>query len=200
MFDQEKQIVDEYINNLPDIDYQPDLEVVLNFGDLQLDTRLSHLTATGRVIQQLVNPFYKTYIDVWLNHLVLNTQNLPEAQKYTTFYSPETSFKLSPVQNASQCLEELMHAYWEGMHFPALFFPKAAFNAFKTGEIKPYEALKAWQGNQRYSGEKDKFENWLLYRTLELNAADLPDEFIAQGKRIYGDLFKEALNNLGEIL
>ena len=190
LFYQEKQIVDEYINNLPDIDYQPDLEVVLNFGDLQLDTRLSHLTATGRVIQQLGNPFYKTYIDVWLNHLVLNTQNLPEAQKYTTFYSPETSFKLSPVQNASQHLEELMHAYWEGMHYPALFFPKAAFNAFKTGEIKPYEALKAWQGNQRYSGEKDKFENWLLYRTLELNAADLPDEFIAQGKRIYGDLFK----------
>ncbi|KAG1694769.1 RecBCD enzyme subunit RecC [Nymphon striatum] len=40
------------------------------------------------------------------------------------------------------------------------------------------EAQDRWQGNDRYAGEKDSFENWLLHRNLAMDKNNLPKEFI----------------------
>jgi len=151
---------------------------------------LDNLTNSGRIVQQVTSPYFREYIDLWLTHLVLNTQSATPS----TFYSPDLKFILSAIDSADkgadQILEKLLELYWEGLHFPLKFYPKTAFAMYKDKGVENRKnATTAWHGGNQNAGEKDKFEHWLLYRNEEMHESNLDEDFLTVSQLIFGEMF-----------
>jgi len=195
LYNNEKQIIETFQAQLPEIENIESqffsLPLALPAGDFVLHGELNHLSETGRVIQQVSSPYFRDYISLWITHLALNTQT----KTVTTFYSPDENFTLSAVENAQAQLEALVEHYWQGLHFPLKFFPKAAFEMYKEqrGESRK-KAITAWHGDQQRAGEKDKFENWLLHRSIEMREHNLDSEFTQLSQLVFGEMYS-ALQN-----
>lgn len=189
VYNNEKQIIENFKEQLPEIDYQESQRFSLELNDYHLHGEMNRLSASGRMIQNVTQPYFRDYLDLWINHLVLNSQAVSGITKQSTFYSPELSFILKPVSNAQQQLQKLVEYYWQGLHFPLYFFPKTAFATYKD---KGFENLKnattTWQGDTQRAGEKDKFENWLLYRTMNMNE-NIPEEFLDISQLVFGEMY-----------
>jgi len=100
-----------------------------------------------------------------------------------------------PVEDAQEQLSKLLEHYWQGLHFPSLFFPKSALSMYSTGramdkvQANIKQAISTWHGNHQRAGEKEKFEHWLLYRSVELSEESIPQEFLELGELFFGQLF-----------
>ena len=188
IYNNEKQTVETFKAQLPEIDYQDTQHFSLTLGDFQLHGELTNLTETGRVVQQLTSPYFRDYIGLWITHLALNTQE----KQTTTLYSPDENFTFSANDNTTQHLEKLLDYYWQGLHLPLKFFPKSAFEMYKEkkGENKK-KAATAWKGGNQKAGEKDKFENWLLHRTVEMSEYDMDEEFLSVSQLVFGEMFEQ---------
>lgn len=202
LFNQQQQIIDAFKQQLPEIDYLDNQSFSLDFNDFQLYGELNSLGVinngeseneqSGRILQQVSQPYFPDYISLWLHHLVLNTvSNDSKIGQFTKFYSPESSFTLLPVKDAQQQLSKLLQYYWEGLHFPSNFFPKSALSLYGIGKTEANIKLAAttWNGGNQRAGEKDKFEHWLLYRTIEMNEQSVPQEFLEVGELFFGNMF-----------
>jgi len=204
-FNKEEQIIESFKAQLPEINAVDKLPFSLTFDDFQLYGELSSLGVvnngessesgkTERVLLQVSQAYFHDYISIWLHHLVLNAVSNDRNKnigKYTTFYSPEFSFTLSPVKDAQEQLSQLLVHYWEGLHFPSNFFPKSALSLYENGkaEANIKQAITTWNGNKQRAGEKDKFEHWLLYRTIEMSEQTIPQEFLESAELFFGNLF-----------
>jgi exodeoxyribonuclease V gamma subunit len=193
LFDKEVNIIKTFIEQLPKVDSRDNQFFELKLGDgFTLYGELKNLSQTGRMIQQVGSAFAGDYIRVWFNHLVLNTQSDIKEQSHTAFYSPELSFKLSPIKTAADDLAQLVNYYWQGMQFPLHFYAKPAFKQYQSKQkdagIK--EAIKAWNNNFMGANEKDKFENWLLYRGSDESEL-FDDEYQEITHLVFGQLFKQ---------
>jgi exodeoxyribonuclease V gamma subunit len=191
----EKQRIEAFVKQLPAVTPEEKCTVELNIGEFTLTGDIKHLITqpdTHSIEQRIIHTgqaYAKEMITLWLNHLLLNAALDKDVTSY--FYSPEQSFSLIPVADAKNLLGQLVQYYWAGLHFPLRFFPKAALKmAEKNSENLSLDiAIKSWENNYFGHSEKDKFENWLLYRNLshdELFAA----EFIDLSKLIFGKLFE----------
>lgn len=193
VFDTEKKIIDDFQEKLPDILYIENQPFLMDFNDFQLFGELNNLSEAGLVIQHVSKINFRDYIEIWLRHLVLNAvfnnKKEKDTSRYTTLYTPEYSFTLSPVNNANELLTQLLEYYWEGLHFPSKFFPKSALALYKKGEENIKDAIGAWHGSGWVAGEKNKFEHWVLYRSLEMNEKNIPQEFLGISQLIFGELF-----------
>jgi len=200
IFNTEKQIIDNFNQHLPEIEYQESTHFTLNLGDFSLHGELTALTATGRLVKQVTQPYFRDYIDLWINHLALNAQaknnaqTINQNQKQSTLYSPEISFNLSPVIDAKEQLQQLVNNYWEGLHFPLSFYPKAAFSMYEgkcNGDAIHKKGIDSWNGSSYKSGDKEKFENNLLYCSDEMTEQNIPDELLKTGKQIFGEMYSK---------
>ena len=185
LYNNEKQTIATFQAQLPEIEFSEPQFFSISLGEFTLHGELNQLTKTGRVIQQVTSPYFRDYISLWITHLALNTQT----KTTTTFYSPDENFTLSAVEDATQQLEKLLDYYWQGLHFPLKFFPKTGFEMYKErkGENRK-KAPPAWNGGNQNAGEKDKFENWLLHRTVEMNESDLDNEFVDVSQLVFGEM------------
>ncbi len=120
--------------------------------------------------------------------------------KRLSLYSPDLKFTLSAIESADEILKQLLRFYWQGLHFPLPFFPKSSSAMYKDkGVENKKNAITAWQGGNQKAGEKDKFEHWLLHRSVDLNLENPlgePEEyFLIISQLIYGEMY----NNYDEI-
>ncbi len=188
LYNNEQQIIETCQAQLPEIEINEPQFFSISLGEFSLHGELTKLTTTGRVIQQVTSPYFRDYISLWITHLALNTQT----KATTTLYSPDENFTLEAVEDAKQQLENLLEYYWQGLHFPLKFFPKTGFEMYKErkGENRK-KASPAWNGGNQKVGEKDKFENWLLHRTVEMNEYNLDnedDEFLEISQLVFGEM------------
>jgi len=190
LYSNEKQTIETFQAQLPEIELNESQFFSISLGEFSLHGELNNLTTqlatTGRVIQQVTSPYCRDYISLWITHLALNTQT----KTTTTFYSPDENFTLAAVEDAAQQLEKLLEYYWQGLHFPLKFFPKTGFEMYKErkGENRK-KAAPSWNGGNQNAGEKDKFENWLLHRTIEMSEYDLGDEFLGVSQLVFGEMY-----------
>ena len=186
LYNNEKQTIETFQAQLPEIEFNEPQFFSISLGEFSLHGELNNLTKTGRVIQQVTSPYFRDYISLWITHLALNTQT----KTTTTFYSPDENFTLSAVDDAKSQLEKLLEYYWQGLHFPLKFFPKTGFEMYKErkGENRK-KASPSWNGGNQNAGEKDKFENWLLHRTIEMNEHDLDNEFLDISQLVFGEMY-----------
>ncbi len=196
IYNNEKQTIETFQAQLPELTPKEPQYFSLSLGGFQLQGNLDSLTEAGRVVQQVTTPYSRDYIALWLTHLALNRQ---EASP-TIFYSPDLKFTLSAIeseqQSANEILKELLHFYWEGLHFPLKFYPKTAFALYKDkGVENRSKATAAWHGGNQNTGEKDKFEHWLLYRSEKMHENDLDEEFLTVSQLVFGKMYE----NLAEV-
>jgi len=186
LYNNEKQTIETFQAQLPDIELNKPQFFSISLGEFSLHGELNLLTTTGRIIQQVTSPYFRDYISLWITHLALNSQT----KTTTTFYSPEENFTLTAVEDATQQLEKLLEYYWQGLHFPLKFFPKTGFEMYKErrGENRK-KASPSWNGGNQNAGEKDKFENWLLHRMVEMSEYDLGDEFLELSQLVFGEMY-----------
>ncbi|MCF6194208.1 MAG: exodeoxyribonuclease V subunit gamma, partial [Kangiellaceae bacterium] len=85
VFNNEKQTIETFKAQLPELKLQDSRTFSLKLGDFQLSGKLDKLTNSGRVVQQVTSPYFRDYISLWLTHLALNTQD----ETPTSFYSPD---------------------------------------------------------------------------------------------------------------
>ncbi len=188
VFNNEKQVIDTFKAQLPELELQDSQYFSISLGDFQLDGKLDKLTSSGRFVQQLTSPYFRDYIDLWISHLALNTQTATP----TIFYSPDIKFTLSAIENASELLKKLLNFYWQGLHFPLPFFPKSAFAMYKDkGTQNRKNAVTAWHGGNQLAGEKDKFEHSLFHRAETMNENELADDFLAVSELIFGEMYQK---------
>ncbi len=188
VFNNEKQVIDTFKAQLPELELQDSQYFSISLGDFHLDGKLDKLTSSGRFVQQLTSPYFRDYIDLWIRHLALNTQ----AATATIFYSPDIKFTLSAIENASELLKKLLNLYWQGLHFPLTFFPKSAFAMYKDkSTVNRKNAVTAWHGGNQLAGDKDKFEHWLLHRAETMNENELADDFLVVSELIFGEMYQK---------
>jgi len=186
IYNSEKQTVETFKAQLLNFEFLETQHFSFSLGGFTLHGDLKNITEQGGVVQQLTTPYFRDYINVWITHLALNAHN----KQTTTFYSPDENFTLSAIENANEQLEQLLVYYWQGLHLPLKFFPKPAFNMYKEkkGENRN-NASTAWKGSNQKAGEKDKFENWLLHRSEEMNEFELNEEFLEISQLFFGELY-----------
>ncbi len=192
VFNNETQTIQNFTEQLPTFEFKDSPHIALDLGEFHLYGDIKSHSKTGRIVQQVTQPYFRDYIDLWINHLALNTQNLSAKQKQSSFHSPEKSFTLSPVDNAEEQLKQLLEYYWKGLHFPLAFFPKSAFKMYektKNGYPNQKQATDAWIGSDFTSGERGKFENWLLHRTVEMDVNEQSEEFIKTSQLVFGEMY-----------
>jgi len=189
IFNNEKQVVETFKAQLPELELQDTHAFSIKLGDFQLEGKLDKLTNSGRVIQQVTSPYFSDYISLWIRHLALNTQTPTP----TNFYSPDLKFTLPTIENSTskEILEKLLHYYWQGLHFPLSFFPKSAFAMYKDKGVENQKsATTTWHGSNQNAGEKDKFENWLLHRSETMHENEFNEEFITISQLIFGKMYQ----------
>ena len=187
IYEKEKHITETFIAQLPELETQENQHISLYLGDFQLTTTLQQLTTQGRAVKQVSKPYVSDYISFWLTHLCLNCY---KADSYSYFYSPELCFALRPVENAKEQLKTLLDYYWQGLSFPLLFFPKSSFELFKTGAEKIDNSEKTWNGDDRFQGEKHKFEHSLLYPDVEITKENAPDAFLHVSEAFFSSMME----------
>ncbi len=190
IFNHEKQTIDTFKAQLPELEQQDTQNFSLTLGDFKLQGKLDNLTQSGRIITHVTTPYFRDYIALWLTHLALNTQSATPS----TFYSPDVKFTLAAIENtdisAVSILKKLLYFYWEGLHFPLKFYPKSAFAMYKDkGLENKSKATTAWHGGNQNTGEKDKFEHWLLHRSVEMHENTLDEEFLTISQLIFGEMY-----------
>ena len=196
IYQKEKLITETFVSQLPIIEFHPTKQFLLEINDFQLHGKLEQLSTDGRFVQQLTNPYASDYISLWLNHLVLNAENGDQSLT-TTFYSPDLAFTLRPVENAKEQLLSLLNYYWQGLSYPLEFFPRTSLELFAGNGTENTAKISAkWNGNDLYSGERDKFENWLLHRNLDINKNNPPEQFLEISRYFFGMLFEHLTEEL----
>ena len=197
IYKKEKHTIEVFEAQLPELEYYADMQTHLSIGEFQISATIDQLSSIGRCVKQVSKPYAGDYISMWLTHLCLNaflSRNNESTQALVAsseFHSPEESFRLNPVDDASQQLSKLLEFYWKGMHFPLPFFPKTAFTLFiKNGKPNIPQMSDKWNGSQ-YAGEKDSFEHWLLHRNLVIDQDNQPEEFM----QVSSDVFEKMLSS-----
>ena len=188
----EKRIIDEFEANLPVLSYQESQKFSLQLGEFTLYGEVDNLADTGRIIKALTQAYFPSFIDIWFNHLVLNIIKTSNLGNQSIFYSPEESFSLPSIENIDVAFEELkllLDFYWQGLHFPLNFFPKSAKALYDKPSPNLKLAVNAWNGTNQRAGEKNKFENWLLHRTLQFDESHIPSDFLQISELIFGNIY-----------
>ncbi len=194
IYQREKHITENFIANLPVNDtvqnQNPNKHFNLKIDDFSIHGNIDQLMDKGRLLKVVTKPYAGDYISFWLIHLVMNAVDELNCERSSFLYSPDVDLHLTSLEDAKSRLKELLDLYWKGLSYPLLFFPKSAFAMYKKPTYaKTKEAEDKWLGNDRYAGEKDSFEHWLLHRTLEMDKNNLPPEFLNISQKIFGDMY-----------
>ncbi|EIJ35979.1 exodeoxyribonuclease V subunit gamma [Thiothrix nivea] len=137
----------------------------LTLGEFHLSGTVTHLDrGAGRKVYELGKLSYWSWLDIWLQHLALNTLDEKVCPHSTFMYSADKHYELQPVADAAEQLQQLLAWYWQGLQEPLPFFPKSGFNLMEQSEPDVGKVLSTWEGSGNFAGESEKPEYRLLYR------------------------------------
>lgn len=165
----------------------------LSLDDFELHGTLGALTQQGREVYHFGKLSHWQWIDLWLQHLVLNMRDWKDVNdKVTTIYALESSYCFKPIEHPQPILEDLLHFYWQGLHQPLPFLPKSSLRLLDNQQIEPAlrQAQEGWTGVAgRLVGELEKPEHVLLYRGRHPIDDDYA-QFEALAKRFYEPMLR----------
>ncbi len=124
-------------------------------GDITIIGNLGQLWNNNLVNYRYAKLKAKDFIQVWLQHLILNSLNLPS---HSIVIGANEAWEFLPVANSKEILQTLVQDYyWQGLIQPLLFFPQTSFcfvkNLQKNKDSALYKATDTWQGNDFIIGE-----------------------------------------------
>jgi exonuclease V gamma subunit len=87
---------------------------------------------------QSCNIIPKRILPAWINHLLLNMQDLPESARASRGYFEDVSISLPPLDSsqAAEHLSALVALYQQGMQEPAALLPATGWAALADGDVQ----------------------------------------------------------------
>lgn len=151
---------------------------------------LGNVRAAGLVRWRYDDTRPADYLSGWLDHLFLNAMATRGVEPATTWVSRDGEFRLKPVADARERLQELVDRYRLGLRQPLHFFPKSAWAcAMKLRQGEPEaaerEARKRWESSDFSHGESED----PAYRLALRGVADpVDDGFFLAVETVFGPL------------
>jgi exodeoxyribonuclease V gamma subunit len=172
-------------------------DVSLTIGGFQLVGRLAH--CAGRQEQfHYGTPSAGTLIEAWMRHLVLclhepgASYHLHSGEKADTIEERVWSH----TADAERRLLVLLQAFQIGQRQPLPLFPQSSLafaRAVSEGAKDPMlRACSIWQGREN-EGERDRWENLIAHRDLDLGSPHSPNERQKQWLEQFAQLAEEFL-------
>ncbi|QJD31482.1 exodeoxyribonuclease V subunit gamma [Methylococcus geothermalis] len=158
--------------------------------DWTLSGVLGDIRVTGLVRWRYDDTRPADYLSGWLDHLFLNAMATRGVEPATTWVSRDGEFRLKPVADAGERLQELVGLYRLGLRQPLHFFPKSAWAyAMKRRqddfELAEREARKRWESSDFSYGESMD----PAYRLALRGVTDpLDDGFVLAAETVFGPL------------
>jgi exodeoxyribonuclease V gamma subunit len=103
------------------------LEVDLQVGAFRLTGRLDRLWPHSLLHYRYARLKMKDIMRSWIEHLVLNSLDLPGYPKQTLLVMENEARTFAPVEGANALLENLLNHYWQGLSIPLRFFPRSSY-------------------------------------------------------------------------
>lgn len=188
LFAREQQVVQRFFGQVSPLPVWRRCPFTLVLGDFTLGGVLGQLDGTGRKVYALGKLSYWQWLELWLQHLVLNAlPDCPYGQE-TQVLTLDKTYHLGAVEAAGAQLHTLLLGYWRGLQAPLPFFPKTAFEMAQADEPTCARATSKWLSSYGYVGECEKPEYRLLYR--DQNPLETQwDDFLALTQQVFGQLF-----------
>ncbi len=199
---------------------QPFVETVKYFKTHKRDTKVVNLQLGDMLIRGRLNKFWgnhlihyryatlktKDYIQLWIEHLILNSLNELNLPKQSLLIGLDKNKKVKvwqydPVENSKEILETLLKFYyWQGLIKPLYFFPDSSLtfaeivNKSENEATALEKALEKWRGKtteeKQYRTEGDDDYYRLCFGPAEDSSELLKDE---QFKNLAKKFFKPLL-------
>ena len=148
------------------------------FNDLRADGLMRHRYDQTRPVD---------YLSGWIQHLFLNAIAPEDVTPCTTWLSRDGQYRLHPVANAHEALQQLLELYRQGLAAPLPFYPKSAW-AYITGKGGLKAAHGKWKNNwdEDFGEEKQPdFKQALRGTANPLNA-----DFEACARQVFAPLLQ----------
>ncbi len=150
-----------------------------------LSGTLSGLSAGGFLGYRLGRLSGIDALKLWLHHLVLQVLAPAGVEPRSRWVAADQVLALAPVSGARERLAELLALYWEGLHQPLHYFPRASYAYARSPRRDQAAALRAakreWLGNDRRAGEGED----VYYRLGLRGLTPLDEAFERCALRIY---------------
>ena len=167
------------------------IAIKLQLGDMQITGYLNKIWQTHLIHYRYATLKTKDYIQIWIEHLLLNSQNNPKLPCKSLLIGLDKDKKIKvweyqPVKNSQEILKTLLHSYyWQGIIKPLHFFPESSLSFAemmqKTENVETAleKALEKWQGkteDKQYRSEGDDDYYRLCFGPAEDNSYLLKTE------------------------
>ena len=161
-------------------------------GEMQITGRLNKIWETHLIHYRYATLKAKDHIQIWIEHLLLNSQNNQKLPCKSLLIGLDKDKKIKvweyePVKNSQEILKTLLHLYyWQGLIKPLHFFPESSLTFAELmkkdeNEETAFEkALYKWQGDKddkqfRSEGDDDYYR--LCLGPAEENSALEHEQF-----------------------
>lgn len=166
---------------------QQEVQVSLNMAGFEITGKLNNVTQKGLVIFH-VNPLSaRHYLEVWVQHLMLNCIKPHGVALETQWFGLGSGFKLMPVDHPTRTLEELLTLYQQGLRWPLKFFPRTSLAFMEaTDKDDPFQkAEQTWKGSEKTWGDAMNPYNQLIFR----DASPIDKEFGELAQCVFKPIF-----------
>lgn len=164
-------------------DELPPLRIEFTSGDLHLSGWLNGASSAGLSEYTLNDIKPRDLFALWIKHLALCIAAPAGVEPVSHLAGTDRIVTLGRPENPAAILDDLLAAYWRGLHAPLRFFPKSSFayaEKFLSGAdhaIALSTARKQWEAPEfRNGGHYGESENpW--YRLAYRDSDPLDEEF-----------------------
>jgi exodeoxyribonuclease V gamma subunit len=183
-----------------------------NAGKTEIDLRIKCEKASirirgeiadvhGGIVRARLKQWKHDQLSLWIEHLCLCASGI-DCSSIFLWGTENDGVALPPVNRDEACvhLASLLSVYCEGLHSPALFFPKTSFEYAKKKKSGASDeqcisaAVRVWQGNQFDPSAEDSRD---VYMSLCFSEDNLTDaRFAALASAVYEPLLDHAENVL----
>ncbi len=127
------------------------------------------------------------YLAGWINHLFMNVIAPDEVKKQTVWHSRDGQYKLNPVDNAYEYLQNLLALFRQGLTAPLPFYPKSAW-AYASNNQNLRKAEEKWRNSRNEAfGES---HNPDIRQTVRGIINPLDSDFEACAKQVFAPLLQ----------
>ena len=123
---------------------------------IRLLGRLDRVNDDGQVGREYSCIWDKSYLGIWIRHLVLHLAAALAVERRTRWMAADTSLVFTPVAEPTALLESLVNRYREGMSRPLHLFPKTSLAAARQMHKRrdwDRMARGEWIGSEDHPGE-----------------------------------------------
>ncbi|MCF8053898.1 MAG: exodeoxyribonuclease V subunit gamma [Deltaproteobacteria bacterium] len=161
----------------------PDLEISLTIDTITLSGTIRGISKTGLTRCSFAKFRAASLLELWIEHLLLNTARDAEYPKTSHAIYRDATIKLKAVVDPTSILRRLLKIFLRGWASPLPFFPMTSWEFFKAVdgsiEIAWEKARKSWEGGfSNTSGERTDPHINLCF------GSDFPFDQKAQGQSL----------------